>query len=150
MTKFNISDVIANLVFQTNPELTSRLEAQEEALRESPCSDPVIGRWADDADHVLSTLSLSDKDFGEMHPSVAHVSGVERRRLAAAIETHMGKCQHCSLKRGYDVELTARIERAFRQDDDFISQLLKEDEADDTQEGEHAGAERERRRAAGR
>lgn len=150
MTKFDVSDVIAGLVFKTNPGLTSRLEDQEEALRESSCTEPALGRWInDDIEYVLSALSLSDKDFAEMFPSMANVGGDERGRLAAALETHMTRCRHCSLRRAYALELSARIERALREPDGLLSQMLEEDEPDGEQEGEHACGEQNARRAAG-
>lgn len=150
MTKFDISDVLAGLVFKTNPGLTSRLEAQEEELRESACTEPALGRWInDDVEYLLSALSLGDKDFAELFPSMSNVGSDERSRLAAALETHMTRCRHCSLRRGYALELSARIERALRERDGLLSQMLEEDEPDGAQEGEHAGDEQKARRAAG-
>jgi hypothetical protein len=136
-----ITDVIADLVRQANPELEARLEAQAEALREHQCVNPLIGKWVDthDVKYLLSTFNLADEDFAERFPTMAHVKREERRRVAAAIERHFEQCVHCSLKRGYDLELDAQIKQACRQNSALLLELLGEDGAEPAGEGGQGG-----------
>lgn len=144
MKKDDITEVIANFVFKSAPDLASRLEFQAEALDEAKCINPVIGRWVDENDvkYLLSTFALNDKDFAERFPAMAHTSRAERQRVAAALEKHFEHCQHCSLKRGYDLELDARINQACQQNSDFLLQLLGEDETESSKEDDHPNIER--------
>jgi hypothetical protein len=136
-----ITDVIADLVLQANPELESRLEYQAEALRESACISHVFGRWIDanDVKYLLSTFNLTDADFASRFPSMAHVTREDRRRVVAAIEKHFEQCTHCSLKRGYDLELDAQIKQACRQNSSLLLELLGEGEEELAEEGDHTG-----------
>lgn len=118
----NITDFIVDLVFQTNPELDTRLEYQAEALREAKCVQPLVGQFID-ANHVeylLSALALGDEDFAELFPAMARIVGTDRQKFAATIERHLELCLHCSLKRSYDLELDARIEKAFKRSNDLV------------------------------
>lgn len=135
-TKADLIDLIADLVFKSAPDLASRLEAQAEALDEAKCINPVIGRWVDENDvkYLLNTFALNDKDFAERFPAMAHTSGVERQRVIAALGEHFEHCKHCSLKRGYDLELDARIKQASRQNSDLLLRLMADDQA--TSKGE--------------
>lgn len=138
--KPDITEVIADFIFQADPELRSRLEYQEEALREFTCRDRALGRWVDfnDVNYLFSALALEDRDFAERYPTLSHINGHERQRLIAAIEGHFEKCPHCSLKRGYDLEMDGRIEQACQQNNDFLLRILEQDEANSAeQEGEH-------------
>src|SRR2546423_8632636 len=113
VTKNDLTDVIAAFVFKSAADLASRLEAQAEALAEAKCTNPVIGRWVDENDvkYLLSTFDLNDKDFAERFPAMAHISRAPRQRVIATLKEHFEHCQHCSLKRGYDLELDARIKQ---------------------------------------
>jgi hypothetical protein len=135
----DLTDIIANFVFKSAPDLASRLEAQAEALDEAKCSNPVIGRWVDENDvkYLLSAFSLNDKDFAERFSSMAHTSRAERQRIVATLEEHFEHCQHCSLKRGYDLELDSRIKQACQQNSDFLLQILKDDETEASKEDDH-------------
>jgi hypothetical protein len=141
--KTNITNAIADLVLQSEPDLASRLESQAEALREVECTNPALGRWIDahDVKYLLSTFSLDDDDFAGRFPAMAHITGQERQRVVAAMEAHCDQCPHCSLKRGYDLELDARIKQAGQQNSTALLQLLEESEADQAEEGEHRGLE---------
>lgn len=134
-----ISDIITDLVFLADVDLEARLEAQVEALRESGCVNPLLGRWVDEneVNYLLSTLALKDEDFTEEFPAMAHITGQERRGLIAALEAHFEQCPHCSLKRGYDLEMDARIEQACEQNNNTLLRILKEDEDDSTDESDH-------------
>jgi len=135
-----ITDIIADLVRQSNPDIEARLESQDEALREHECTDPLIGKWVDanDVKYLLSTFDLADADFAERVPSMAHVGREERRLVAKSIEKHFEQCTHCSLKRGYDLELDAQIKRACRQNSALLLELLGEGEAEPA-EGDREG-----------
>ena len=126
----DITDIIAELVRQKNTDVDSRLAYQAEELSEVRCINPLIGRWVDSnaVEYMLSALDLDDEDFAARFPA-ANVGAAERRRVAAAIEGHLGVCKHCSLKRGYEEELDGRIERACLEERDFLLRLIEEDEA---------------------
>jgi hypothetical protein len=144
--KSEITDVIAELVLQTTPDLESRLEDQAEALREVQCVNPLLGRWIDayDVKYLLSTFALTDKDFAARFPSMAHIAMRERQKVVAAIEEHFDRCPHCYLKRAYDLELDARIKQACQQNNSLLLQLLEEDDAGLPECGEAWGMRLER------
>lgn len=141
--KNDLTDVIADFVFKSAPDLASRLESQAEALDEAKCSNPVLGRWIDENDvkYLLSTFALNDQDFAEKFPAMAHTTKAERQRVVAALEEHFEHCTHCSLKRGYDLELDARIKQACQQNSDFLLQILEEEETEPSKEDEHPDLE---------
>ena len=134
--KTNITDVIADFVLQSDPDLATRLEYQEEALREVECTNPAFGRWIDENDvkYLLSTFALGNNDFAAKFPTMAHISDQERQRVIAAIEAHCEQCPHCSLKRGYDLELDARVKRTGQQNNSALLQLLEEEETELSEE----------------
>jgi hypothetical protein len=129
--KPNLTDLIADFVFKSAPDLASRLEAQAEALDEAKCINPLIGRWVDEHDvkYLMSTFALNDRDFAERFPAMAQTSEAERQRVIAALEEHFEHCKHCSLKRGYDLELDARIKQASKQNSDLLLRLMADDQA---------------------
>ena len=124
----DILDVITELVGQDS-ELELRLEAQAEVLRETECIKPVLGQLIDanDVKYLLSLLALSDKDFAERFPAKAQFSEQQRQRLTTAIEEHLERCPHCSLKRSYDLELDARIKKVCQQNSGLLLELLAGD-----------------------
>jgi hypothetical protein len=147
----DMTDVIASLVLQAAPDLDSRLEYQAEALREAKCTNPLVGKWIDSTDvkYLFSTLALRDKDFALRFPAMAHITGQKRQQFIAAIEAHFKQCAHCSLKRGYDLELDGRIKQACLENKDFLLQLLKENGTDSLgQETEPGCTESESARSA--
>lgn len=125
---FEVKNLIVDLVFQTTPELDARLEYQAEALRDTKCMQPLVGRYID-ANHVeymLAALALGKQDFTELFPAMARIAGPDRREVAAAIEQHLELCLHCSLKRAYDLELDVRIEQACKRSNEPFLQLPQE------------------------
>jgi hypothetical protein len=124
----DILDVITDLVSQDS-EVELRLEAQAEVLREVKCIKPVFGQLIDanDVKYLLSLLALSDKDFAERFPTKSHFLEQQRQRLITAIEEHLERCPHCSLKRSYDLERDARIKQVCRQNGDLLLELLAGD-----------------------
>lgn len=143
--KNDLTDVIADFVFKSAPDLASRLEAQAGALDEAKCTNPVLGKWIDENDvkYLLSTFALNDEDFAERFPAVAHTTKAERQQVINALEEHFEYCQHCSLKRGYDLELDARIKQACQQNSEVLLQMLEEAETEPSKEDGHPGIELE-------
>jgi hypothetical protein len=136
--KNDLTGMIADFVFRSAPDLASRLEYQAEALDEAKCIDPVIGRWVDENDskYLLSAFALNDNDFAERFPAVERTTGSDRQQVIAALEEHFEHCRHCSLKRGYDLELDARVKKACRQNSAVLLQILEEDEAESSTKDE--------------
>jgi hypothetical protein len=136
--KSTINPALVNLLRQNDPEVEFRLEAQEAALKEIPCRNPIVGRWITqiDVEHLLSALDLDDISFAERFPSIAHLGHERRQRMKDEFAHHLDHCQHCSLKHSYELELDARIMRLWRQNKDSLLQLLDEGGID-LSEGEH-------------
>jgi hypothetical protein len=131
----NVLDTIVDLVRQANPELTARLAYQAEALREAECTNSLFGRWVDanDVKYLLSTFALGDREFAERFPSMTDITEQGRKRVLAALETHIGQCKHCSLKQGFDLELDAYIKKVCKQNDAALLQLLREKAAEEVE-----------------
>ena len=128
--KTDLTEIIADLVLQSAPELTSRSEYQAEALMEIKCTSPTLeGQWLDtyEIKYLFSILALGDEDFTARFPALARFAGPERRQLIGTLERHLERCQHCSLKRGYDLELDQRIKEVCRENSTLLLQLLEED-----------------------
>lgn len=140
--EFDITSFIADFVIQDDPELTSRLNYQAAALREVGCTHPTtFGRWVDanDVNLLFSAFSLGDEDFAARFPAMAHIKEPQRRQFIDALGAHFESCEHCSLKRGYDLEFEARIKKACRLNSKALLRLLREGETESTKEGEHRG-----------
>src|SRR5947207_1463784 len=105
-------DRIVNLVRDAEPDLDARLESQGDHLHEVTCTNPTLGRWIDgyDVQYLLAAFALNDHDFVEDFPKLAHLKQPDREKIIQAFEAHFDECPHCHLKRGYDLELTSRIE----------------------------------------
>jgi hypothetical protein len=139
--KRDITDAVAELVLRADPDFVSRLEYQAEALSENNCTFPQLGKWIDahDVKYLLSTLALNDKDFATRFPKMAHVKEVERKQLIDAFGVHFDHCSHCSLKRGYDLEIDNRIKLACEQNDQVLLELLEDNEGGLPEEDGHGG-----------
>jgi hypothetical protein len=124
--KPSIIDVIADQVLKSAPELQDRLQYQAEALEEHKCTQPVLGHWIDENDvkYLLSSFALGDKDFAARFPAMGQVSEATRQRLLQAFDRHFESCVHCSLKRGYDLELDARIKQTCKEESHSLLELL--------------------------
>ncbi len=140
---YEISDAITDLIFKSEPDLAARLRSQDEALRETPCAAPELGRWfaAYDAAYLLAVIELGDEAFLEEFPVMAQVGAEARARLLAALAAHPDACPRCGLKRGYDFEMGGRVERACDENREYLLRLLGEEEAE-AEEG-HAGGHAE-------
>jgi len=113
----DFSDIIVDLVHEAEPGLDERLEVQAEELRNLKCTNPLFGKWIDayDVEYLLAAFALNDSDFAEHFPKMRHISQQDRIEIVKAFEAHIHNCAHCHRKRGYDIEMDARIEDAFRE-----------------------------------
>jgi hypothetical protein len=137
--KSNFTDSITDFVRQAEPDLDSRLVSQAEVLDEIKCTNPTIGKWIDsnDVQYLLAAFALSDGDFAEEFPRMAHLKEHDRKQIIKTFEDHFDHCHHCYRKRGFDLELNSRIERAFRQNKEQFVNQLREDKSDTSGEGDH-------------
>lgn len=136
----DITDFVADFVAEADPELATRLEYQAAALRETACTDPAtFGRWVDanDVKLLLSAFALEDEDFAVRFPKLKQSTAPERRKFIAGLEVHFETCKHCSLKRGYDLEIDARVKKACLQNSKTLLRLLRKEAAESSEEGEH-------------
>ena len=133
-----VKRIFANGVWLAQADMKSRLEYQAEALKEIKCINLIVGQWIaqNGVDYLLSVLDLDDHTLGKRFPSFTLVNYERRQRMKAAIESHLENCPHCSLKRGYELEMDALVEKLARQDKDYLLECLEEDEPDQS-EGEH-------------
>lgn len=136
----DFSDIIVSMLRQAEPDLDTRLEYQAEALRDAKCTEPLLGRWIETnhVQYLLSAFALSDDDFAENFPKMAHVNEHQRKRIIKAFEDHFENCRRCSLKRGYDLELDSRIERVFRENRDELIHELEPEHPKTPDDSEHA------------
>lgn len=127
--KYDIIETIVELVERSMPDLEGRLEAQAEALQENQCNDPEIGQWIDayDVKYLLSALALKDEDFTPMFPAMSHIPFSDRKRFISTIERHFDKCTHCSLKRGYDMEIDEKIKKVCGENREDLLEIMDSD-----------------------
>lgn len=123
----DFDNLIIDLVRKAEPDLDSRLESQAEALNELKCTNPVLGRWIDeyDVEYLMAAFDLDDDEFASNFPAMAHLNQNDRSQIMNAFEQHFDQCPHCYLKRGYDMEMNARIERAYTTNNAAVAQHLQ-------------------------
>ena len=128
----DFDDFIIGLVRAAEPDLDERLEKQEEALRALECTDPTLGKWITtyDVEYLLAAFNLNDEDFAENFPEMSHLNHHDRSQIIEAFEDHFLHCSHCYLKRGYDLEMNARIESVYRKHGDAIAAHLSDTPTD--------------------
>ena len=134
----DFDNLIIDLVRKAEPDLDSRLESQAEALNDLKCTNPVLGRWIDeyDVEYLMSAFDLDDEEFSANFPAMAHLDQHDRTQIMDAFEKHFDQCPHCYLKRGYDLEMNARIERAYTTNNAAVTQHLQSAEPSPTQKRE--------------
>lgn len=135
-----VNAAVADLLRQADADIEFRLEAQEEALREIKCQNPISQWVGHGVEYITSVLDLDDFSFAKRFPSIAHVGQERRQKMKAEIISHLGHCKHCSLAHSYQLELDARIMSVWRENKDRLFQLLDEDGID-LSEGEHLATE---------
>ena len=135
----DFSDIIVSMLRQAEPDLDARLEYQAEALQEAACTEPLLGQWIEThhVQYLLSAFALSDSDFAENFPKMAHVNEHQRKRIINAFEDHFEHCRRCSLKRGYDLELDSRIERTLRKNREDLIHHLKPADPKTSSDADH-------------
>ena len=123
----DFDDLIIDLVRKSEPDIDSRLESQAEALKELECTNPVLGRWIDeyDVDYLIAAFNLDDEEFSSTFPAMGNLNQHDRGQIIEAFENHFDQCPHCFLKRGYDMEMNARIERAYRMNNAAVMEHLE-------------------------
>jgi hypothetical protein len=119
--------LIIDLVRKEEPDLDVRLENQAEALNDVECTNPTLGRWIDeyDVEYLLAAFSLDDDEFSSNFPTMGHLNQHDRSQIIEAFESHFDQCPHCYLKRGYDLEMNARIERAYTRNNAEVMEHLQ-------------------------
>ena len=119
--------LIIDLVRKAEPDLDSRLESQAEALKELECINHALGRWIDeyDVEYLMAAFSLDDGEFSSSFPTMGHLNQDNRKQIIEAFENHFDQCPHCYLKRGYDLEMNARLERAYVDNNVVVAQHLQ-------------------------
>jgi hypothetical protein len=142
----DLIEIMAKLVIESDAALADRLEYQDEVLSESVCTEPMLGKCIDAYDiyDLFELANLSDEDFAQTFPALAHVPAAVRRQVVDVFEKHLESCSHCWLKAAYDRELNARIDRAWLKDRDRLLQLFQNDESvaeDEEKCGEHSLAD---------
>jgi hypothetical protein len=117
--------LVSRLILDKENDTPSRLKAQEDALKELECKHPEFGRWIDGCDFpfLIETLVLEDAVFTGEFPDVK-LTAVERKEFANALEAHCETCTRCHLKRSYDLEWQARVDRAFAENKEAIGKAL--------------------------
>lgn len=122
----DFDDFIINLVRAAEPDLDERLKKQDEALRALECTNPTLGKWITtyDVEYLMAAFNLNDEDFAENFPEMSHLNHHDRSQIIEAFEDHFLHCSHCHLKRGYDLEMNARIESVYRKHGNAISAHL--------------------------
>jgi hypothetical protein len=119
--------LIIDLVRKEETDLDARLESQAEALDDLECTNPVLGRWIDeyDVEYLFAAFNLNDTEFAANFPDLAHLNQHDRSQIIEAFENHFDQCPHCHLKRGYDLEMNGRIERAYNLNNATVAQHLQ-------------------------
>lgn len=119
--------LIIDLVRKEEPDLDARLENQAEALNDLECTNPVLGRWIDeyDVEYLMAAFNLDDDEFSSNFPTMGHLNQHDRSQIIEAFESHFDQCPHCYLKRGYDLEMNARIEHAYTRNSSEVMQHLQ-------------------------
>lgn len=123
-------NIVNELMREREPDLTIRLEWQEEALDELHCTNPTLGRWFEDntVGYVLAAFNLSDKDFASAFPGLKQLSTAQRREIVQTFEKHIDDCPRCSRKRSYDLEFEARLEATLNDNRQDLLNALNGDE----------------------
>jgi len=134
--------LIIDLVRKEEPDLDARLENQAEALNDRECTNPVLGRWIDeyDVEYLMAAFNLDDDEFSSNFPTMGHLNQHDRSQIIEAFESHFDQCPHCYLKRGYDLEMNARIERAYTRNNAEVMEQLQSTQVTTPQPDVVAGA----------
>jgi hypothetical protein len=124
-TGTELIELLARFIKERDADTPIRLAEQEAELKKRPCKDRELGKWIDGSDFpfLIETLMLSDAVFAQEYPDV-RLAAEERKRFAYALEAHCEGCAHCGLKRAYDLEWQARVNKAFSANKEAIGKAL--------------------------
>lgn len=111
-TEADLFELLSRCIRERDEDTPNRLSEQEAELNRLECAAPELGRWMDNEfPFLIETLMLNDAVFFEEFPGV-RLNSEERKRLASELEAHCEACGRCGLKRAYDLEWQARVDRA--------------------------------------
>jgi len=124
--EYDIRNTIADFVRKADPHFEKHREERDQVLRRTSCINPSLGRWMDiGVEFLFSVLELEDRDFTVRLPILAHLTQTDRRRFLRLLQEHVQVCHHCALKHEDELDLNARIERAFQDNSQFLLQELR-------------------------
>jgi hypothetical protein len=117
--------LLTKCIRERDDDTPFRLAEQEAELKKRKCADPELGTWIDGNDFpfLIETLMLSDAVFSEEYPEVK-LPQEERMSFASALEAHCEGCARCGLKRAYDLEWQARVNRALAENREAVGQAI--------------------------
>jgi len=124
--EYDIRSTIANIVRKADPQFEKHRKEREDRLRRVGCINPNLGRWMDvGIEFLFSVLELEDRDFKVRLPILAHLNKTSRRRFLRLLQEHVQVCRHCALKHEDEMDLNARIERAFQDNSQSLLEELR-------------------------
>ena len=124
--EYDITATIANFVRKADPGFEQQMEEQAQALRLLCCVNIFYGRWVEmGVEFLFSALELEDRDFATRLPALAHLTKPARSRFLQEMKSHLHACQYCALKHKHEIELNARIEKAFQENSRSLLQQLQ-------------------------
>jgi hypothetical protein len=124
--EYDITDTIANFVREAEPDFDQQMEVQAEALSLLCCVNIFYGRWVEmGVEFLFSALELEDRDFATRLPELAHLNKPARRQFLEQMKDHLRDCQYCALQHKHELDLDARIEKAFQENTRSLLQQLQ-------------------------
>lgn len=122
--EYDITRFIANTV-RNGPNFDHQMNERANSMREIPCNNTSIGQWTDAGiGFLFAALELDDPDFGTRLPALADLTKPTRAQLLRSLKDHISVCSHCALKYDLEIDLNTRIEKALRENSDFLLQQL--------------------------
>lgn len=122
----DITDQIANIVREENPDLNQRSDEQALALLWTSCTNPIYGRWTDiGVEFVISALDLDDGDFIVRFPALSDLAKRDRQELIRGLEDHLHSCRRCAIKHDQELELNGLIEKTLHDHSKHILEQLE-------------------------
>jgi hypothetical protein len=117
--------LLSGLILDKYDDTPLRFVEQEKALKGLRCSNQRLGRWIEkwDFPFLIETLLLDDTVFSQEFPDI-QITAEERKELANALEEHSENCSRCHLKRSYDLEWQARVNKAFSENRQVIGEAI--------------------------
>jgi hypothetical protein len=124
--EYDITHTIANFVREADSNFEQQQEEHSQALSRNSCINPFYGRWVEmGVEFLFSVFELEDRDFAARLPALARLTKSGRRRFLKRVEDHLHACHHCALKKEHELNLNARIERAFQENSRALLEQLE-------------------------